>query len=466
MASNAEPVPAGVIDPPINADPPASERQLGVTMATALVVGNMIGAGIFLLPALLAPFGANAIYAWGITITGALFLAATFAILSAHVEGGPFVYVEEAFGKEIAFVVMWSYLISVWTALAILPIAAVSNLSHIAPLLGAPIVAPAASILLLWLMWMVNASGARSAGAMQVVTTVLKALPLIVILVIAAIYLGRGIPPADQSIVPASGGAIAAAAALCLFSMLGVECAAVSTDKVKDPRRTIPIASVLGPAITGAIYVGVTWAVFYLLPSAEAAKSPSPFADAAQPFLGPFAGSAIAAFAAISALGCLNGWTLCAGEIPLKLARDGALPAWFGKTTGPGTPVRAQVVACVVATLLVVSNYSRSLAGMFAFITLISVVSTLVLYVGCSAGALKLLASGRIKSGLLGACAALGLAFSLWAFWGAGLEPSLWGLALVATGIPVWFAVRRTRRSTATNPPAAAQEAAPEGSSA
>ena len=466
MASSAEPIPTGIIDPPINADPAASERQLGVTMATALVVGNMIGAGIFLLPALLAPFGANAIYAWGITIAGALFLAATFAILSAHVEGGPFVYVEEAFGSEVAFVVMWSYLISVWTALAILPIAAVSNLSHIAPVLGAPIVAPAASILLLWLMWLVNASGARAAGAVQVVTTVLKALPLVVILVIAAIYLGRGIPPADQTVVPASGSAIAGAAALCLFSMLGIECASISTDKVKDPHRTIPIASVLGPAITGAIYVGVTWAVFYLLPSAEAAKSPSPFADAAQPFLGSFAGSAIAAFAAISALGCLNGWTLCAGEIPLKLARDGALPAWFGKTTGPGTPVRAQVVACVVATLLVVSNYSRSLAGMFAFITLISVVSTLVLYVGCSAGALKLLAGGRIRSGRLAVCAALGLAFSLWAFWGAGLEPSLWGLALVATGIPVWFAVRRTRRFSATSPLAAAQEAAPEGSSA
>ncbi len=459
MASQA----AGVIDPPINVDPPSSERQLGVTMTTALIVGNMIGAGLFLLPALLAPFGANAIYAWGITIAGALFLAATFAILSAHVEGGPFAYVEEAFGPEVAFVVMWSYLISVWTAVAILPIAALSNLSHIAPALGAPIVAPAVSILLLWLMWIVNASGARAAGAMQVTTTILKALPLIVILVVAAIYLGRGIPPAGQSNVPLSGGAIAAAAALCLFSMLGVECAAVSTDKVKDPHRTIPVASVLGPAITGAIYIGVTWAVFYLLPSAQAAKSPSPFADAAQPFLGSLAGSAIAAFAAISALGCLNGWMLCAGEIPLKLARDGALPAWFGRTTGRGTPIRAQIVACVVATLLIVSNYSRSLSGLFAFITLISVVSTLVLYVGCSAGALKLLASGRLKSALLGVCAAIGLLFSCWAFWGAGLEPSLWGLGLVATGIPVWLAVRRTRRLTAssTNLPREAAPAAP-----
>jgi basic amino acid/polyamine antiporter, APA family len=450
-----------VIDPPVNVDPPPGERQLGLTMTTALIVGNMIGAGIFLLPALLAPFGSNATYAWLVTIGGALFLAATFAILSRHIEGGPFVYVEEAFGPEVAFVVMWSYLVSIWTADAILPIAAVSNFSHIAPILGAPIIAPATSILILWAMLLVNVRGARTAGVVQVATTLLKALPLIVILLVAAVYLGRGVPAATQSQVAISGGAIGSAAALALFSMLGIECATISSDKVKKPERTIPIASVLGPAIAGAIYLGVTWAVFYLLPASQAATSPSPFADATQPLVGPIAGSLIAFFAGISALGALNGWLLCSGEIPLKLARDGAFPAWFAKTSGPGTPVRAQVVGCVVATLLVVSNYTRTLAGLFAFITLISVVSTLVLYVGCSAGALKLLADRRLKGALLAVCAGVGLAFSLWAFWGAGAEPSLWGLALVATGFPVWLAVRRSRRIATANRSSLAAEANP-----
>lgn len=453
---------AAFIDPPINVDPPRQERQLGLTMATALVIGNMIGAGIFLLPALLAPYGPNALFAWGVTIPGALFIAATLAILAAHIEGGPFAYVEQAFGQEIAFVVMWSYLVSVWTAVAILPIAAVSNFSHIAPALGAPIVAPASAILVLWLMWLVNASGARTAGAVQVVTTLLKALPLIAILLVAAVYLGRGIPAAAQAPIGVSGGAIASAAALALFSMLGVESATVSADKVKDPRRTIPIASVLGSALTGAIYVGVTWAIFYLLPSKQAAASPSPFADAVQPLVGSAAGSAIALFAGISALGCLNGWILCVGEIPLKLARDGACPAWLGKTTGGGTPIRAQVSGCIVATLLIVSNYSRTLAGLYAFITLISVVSSLVLYVGCTAAALALLARGRLTTKLLGVCATLGLLFSLWAFWGAGLEPSLWGAALLATGIPVWLAVRRSHASAAnSSPPVEAAATAP-----
>jgi basic amino acid/polyamine antiporter, APA family len=464
MSVNAGSATAGVIDPPINLDPPASERQLGLTMATALVIGNMIGAGIFLVPAVLAPFGHNAIYGWVVAIGGALFIAATLGILSAKIEGGPFVYVEEAFGPEIAFVVMWSYLVSVWTAVAILPIAGVSNLSHIAPALGRPIVAPATAILLLWAMLLVNANGARSAGAVQVLTTVLKSIPLIAILVVAAIFLGRGVPVAPQAHVPIAIGSVAGAASLALFSMLGSESAVVSGDKVKNPRRTLPIASIVGAAITGAIYVCATTAVFYLLPSSQAANSASPFADATQPLIGSMAGSAIAFFAAISALGCLNGWILVCGEVPLKLARDGAFPAWFGKTTGRGTPVRAQIVGCIVASLLVVSNYSRTLAGIYAFITLIAVVSTLVLYAGCSAGALVLLARRRLNGALLGLCATVGLLFSLWSFWGAGLEPSLWGGALLLTGIPVWLAVRRSRRLAAaeySSQLAAANPAAP-----
>lgn len=447
-----------LIDPAINLDPPVSERQLGLTMTTALVIGNMIGAGIFLVPTVLAPFGTNAMYGWGVAIAGSLFVAATLAILASHIAGGPFVYVEEAFGPEISFAVMWSYLVSVWTANAILPIAAISNLSHIAPVLGRPLVAPASAIAILWIMFVVNANGARVAGFVQLITAVLKALPLVAVVLIAAIYFGRGIPAAPQANVPIGISPIAGAAALALFSMVGIESATVSADKVKNPRRTIPIASVLGAALTGAIYVGATAAVFYLLPASQAANSPSPFADAAQPVVGSIAGSAIALFAAVSALGCLNGWILVCGEIPLKLARDGAFPAWFGKTTGPGTPVRAQLLGCVVATLLVVSNYSRTLSGLYAFITLISVVSTLVLYTGCSAAALRFVSQRRFGGALLGLCAVIALLFSLWSYWGAGLEPTLWGGGLVATGFPVWLAVRRGHRNASARSSRAEEE--------
>jgi APA family basic amino acid/polyamine antiporter len=458
MSTNAE----AVIDPPINVDPPTSERQLGLPMATALVVGNVIGAGIFLLPAVLAPYGQNALPGWIVSVAGALFIAATLALLSRHIEGGPFVYVEEAFGTEISFVVMWSYLVSIWTANATLAIAAVSNFSHIIPALGGEIAAPLVGVAIVWALTLVNSRGARTAGAVQLVTSVLKALPLIVVVIIAAVVWGHGAAPAPEIPVPLSAGSIAAAASLALFSMVGVESAAVSADKVKNPRRTIPIASVLGAAATGLIFIAATWAVLYLLPGKATANSASPFADASLPFVGPAAGSAIALFAAISALGCLNGWVLCAGELPLKLARDGAFPAWFAKTAGSGTPVRAQVLAAVVATLMIVMSSSRSMAGIFALLTLISVVASLVLYTGCSAAALTLLARGKLRGALLGVCATVALVFSFWTYWGAGLEATLWGLALIASGVPLWFAVRRTPRvSPATSRPLEVAAAAP-----
>jgi APA family basic amino acid/polyamine antiporter len=304
---------------------------------------------------------------------------------------------------------------------------------------------------------LVNATGARTAGAVQVGTSFLKAMPLVAVVVVAGIYLGRGAHPAHAIAVPVSTGAIAGAASLALFSMLGTESAVISTDKVKNPRRTLPVASVLGGALTGLIYLGATWAVLYLLPGQEAASSPSPFADATQPFIGSIAGSAIAIFAAISALGCLNGWILCVGEVPLKLARDGALPAWFAKTSGRGTPVRAQMVGCVVGTLLIAMNYSRSLEAAFAFITLIAVVSTLVLYTGCTAGALWLLARGKLKGTALAICATIGFLFSLWSYWGAGEQATLWGAALVATGIPILIVMKRSksRPAKSTLPPEA-----------
>jgi APA family basic amino acid/polyamine antiporter len=453
MSSKVAKSPAPVIDPPINIDPPPSERQLGLVMAITLVVGNMIGAGIFLLPAVLAPFGHNAIYGWLVTIAGSMFLAATLALLAARIEGGPFVYVEQAFGAEISFLVMWSYLVSLWTANATLGIAAVSNFSHIVPALGAPVVAPAAAVAIVWVLTLVNATGARNAGLLQAVTTFLKALPLIAVVLVAAVYLGRGVAPAEEAALPISGGSIAAVAALAMFSMLGFESATVSCDKVKNPQRNIPIASVAGAAISGLIYIAATWAVLYLLPGTLAAASPSPFADAVEPLVGSVAGSAVALFAAISALGALNGWVLCSGEVPLKLARDNAFPAWFGKTTGRGTPVRAQVLAAIVATVLIGMNYSRSMTGIFALLTLISVMSTLVLYTGSTAGALVMLARRKLQGTVLGICAAVGLVFSLWTYWGAGLEATLWGVALLASGIPVWLLVRRSRGGS--SPPAA-----------
>lgn len=425
----------------------APDRQLGLPMTVALVVGNMIGSGIFLLPAALAPYGQNAFLGWLLTIAGVLCLAGVLTILSANIKGGPFAYVERTLGPAAGFLVMWAYLIGVWTGLPAIAIAGVSYLSHIAPALGRPGVAPLTAIAFQWAFIAVNARSTRSAGAVQLVSSILKVIPLIAVALVAAAALGGGGHGAVQSTQPFAGGAVAGAATLALFSMLGFESATMPADKIRDPNRTVPLATMSGVVLTGLIYIATYAAVLFLLSAERTAASPAPLADAIAPALGAFAGTAVALFAAISALGCVNGWVLVAGEIPLALARDGAFPAWFAKTTRFDTPLRAQIVAGIVATVLVFANYSKSMSGLFAFLALVTTVSSLFLYTAVSVASLVFLARKQIRSAILPLVAVSGLIFSLWAFWGAGKEPSLWGLALLATGIPIYFLMRRGRSS-------------------
>ena len=438
-------------------------RQLGFWMALALVMGNVIGAGIFLLPQALAPLGTNAIYGWLLTIGGALCIAWVLAQLARRFQGGPYAYVRRASGDLPAFLVMWAYWISIWTAVPTIAIAAVSYLSSIVPALGAPVVAPVAAVAAVWIFTFVNMRGARTAGWVQLATTALKVLPLIAVAIVAAVLLGGGDRSAAMAQVPVSTAAVATAAALSMFAMLGFESATLPTGKIRDPQRTVPLATIAGTAAVGLIYLAAFASILFLLPTEVIANSPAPFADAIVPALGAAAGTAVALFATISALGAVNGWVLLSGEVPLTLARDGVFPRWFTVTAGPGTPVRAQLLSSLLATLLIASNYSRTMAGLFTFMLLISTVANLFLYLACTLASLRLTMRGQMAGTALVLTAVAGIAFAIFAFWGAGGEATLWGFALLVTGFPVYFLMRRGRGST---PPEEAQPAGPQGSSA
>lgn len=435
-----------------------NSRQLGFWMALALVMGNVIGAGVFLLPQSLAPLGTNAIYGWVLTIAGALCIAWVLAQLARRIHGGPYAYVRKASGDLPAFLVMWAYWISIWTAVPAIAIAAVSYLSSIVPSLGRPIVAPAAAVAAVWIFTFINMRGARTAGWVQMVTTVLKVLPLVAVAIVAAVLLGGGDQPAAMDEVPVSTGAIATAAALSLFAMLGFESATLPAGKIRDPQRTVPLATISGTAAVGVIYLAAFSAILFLLPTEVIANSPAPFAEAIVPALGAAAGTGVAIFAAISALGAVNGWVLLSGEVPLTLARDNIFPRWFAVTTGHDTPIRGQMLSSLLATLLIASNYSRTMAGLFTFLLLITTVANLFLYLACTLASLRLTMRGQMAGTALVLTAIAGIAFAIFAFWGAGGEATLWGFALLATGLPVYFLMRSR---AASSPPAAAQPTAP-----
>ena len=436
------------------AEPPAGrapKRAFGFWICLALVVGNMIGSGVFLLPAALAPFGWNAIFGWMLTISGALCLAFVFASLARAFPsaGGPYAFAREAFGEAPAFAVAWSYWISVWTANATIAVAAVSYSAHFLPELAARPGLLAAGFV--WTFTLVNCLSLRGAGGVQIVTTILKLLPLVAAAVLAFLILGRDGGAALAPFEPAqiSLGAITATASLTLWAMVGFESATIPAGHVREPERTIPRATMAGTAIAGAVYLVACSAVALLLPAEQAARSNAPFADFIGLHWGAGPASLIALFATISALGALNGWVLIQGELPVALARDGLFPRWLAKSSAAGTPVRAHILSSLLVTLLLLANQSRSMGELFVFMALVSTLASLVAYLACSLAALRLRALGRMGGGAaLGAAAAAGLLFSIWAIYGAGPEPIAWGAALFLSGLPVYLAMKRNPRAS------------------
>lgn len=439
----------------------APRRKLGLTMCVALVVGNMIGSGVFLLPASLAPLGWNSVYGWLVTIAGSLCLVTVLARLARGRAGScaPFSYPAAAFGPGTGFLVAWSYWISCWVANATLAIAAVSNLSIVWPGLAAPGAPAAAAIGLLWLFTLVNCLGVRTAGEVQILTTILKLLPLGGAILVGGwlFATGSGTVAAHDS-VPISATGVGAAATFTLFAMLGFESAMAAGDRAEDAERTVPRATVIGALIAGLAYLLACSAVTLMLPAAQVQSSNAPFATFFSTLVDPALGPVVAAFVAIAALGALNGFVLLQAEMPLALVREGLLPRWVAKFNRNAIPYRIHIVSSGLATLVVLANYSRGLASLFQFMVLVTTSVSIILYLACALAGIKLALEGKFAAspGFL-AIAAAAFAYSAWAFYGAGIEPSLWSLAMTAAGIPVYFLMRlanRSSRAAAANPAA------------
>ncbi len=424
-------------------------RELGFWMCTALVVGNTIGMGIFLLPASLAPYGFNALIGWGITVTGMTVLARVFARLARVFPqaDGPYAYMRSTLGEWPAFLALWCYWISCWITNSALAVGIVGYLATAVPqLAGVPPLALA--LALLWLFVALNLFGVRTGGQVQVVTTVLKLVPMAVVILLGAWLLLSEPSTYAQNppTTPLSFGGMLAASTIALYAMLGVESATVPAGRVRDPGRTIPRATMTGTLLTAVIYVVVSAVAITLIPQQELAASEAPFADLLNRFLGLGSGRWLAVFVVVSGLGALNGWTLLASELTRTMASHGLLPRRLDAQNGRGAPMAGLLVTGVLATAMVLMNYSKSLVEGFTFLTLVVTAANLPLYLCCALALVVLWKRGEARASRdLMVLGILGSAYVVFALFGMGREPFLWGLALAAAGVPV-FAVLRARR--------------------
>jgi APA family basic amino acid/polyamine antiporter len=233
--------------------------------------------------------------------------------------------------------------------------------------------------------------------------------------------------------------------------MLGLESATIPADKVRDPARTIPLATMIGTLATAVVCAVACSIVILIVPAERLSASTAPFADAARAFWGERSAALVAIFATISGLGALNGWILLHGEMPYALARAGVFPAAFGRTTRRGTPAFALVVTSSLVTVLVAMNSHRAMVEVFTFMILLATSANLVTYLVCALALLVLMKRGRLASGrrhaALAAAGVLGAGYSLWAIAGAGLEANLWGVLLLAVGLVVRVVAPRSRPS-------------------
>jgi len=429
---------------------PPSARKLGLWMSIALVMGNMIGSGVFLLPASLAPYGLNSIVGWLLSAAGAIALAVVLSRLSRAFPdgGGPYAYTHAAFGPLPAFLVAWGYWINVWVGNAAIATGAVSYLVAFVPQIATdPHVSAGIVVVILWILTAVNCIGVRAAGWVQGVTTVLKLVPLLAIAAVG-LYAVNLDSLTINAAVPFSVSAVTASATLTLFALLGLESATIPDGKVDNPERTIPRATMIGTVLTSVIYVVSCSTVLILLPTAQLASSNAPFADVARMFWGGTGAALVAFAAAISGFGALNGWILLQGEVPYVMAKDGVFPKVFARTSRRNTPVFALVFGSALVTILVVLNAGDTSVRVFTFMVLLATSACLVMYLVCCLALLRLQWLGRLGGARRGTAglAAVGLfagLYSLWAIVGAGREASLWGLVLFALGGPVYWLMRR-----------------------
>ena len=256
-------------------------RVIGFWRGWSIAVGCAIGSGIFMMPTLLAPFGMLGLGGWLVAGGGSILVALTMAKLVKRIPktGGPYIYVNEGLGKFPGFIIAWTYWVACISAIAGISIAFVGYLGFFAPTISSsPIHALLASLILIWIIIILNIRSLENSSKFQLVSTLLKLLPLIFIIFLGAANFNIDNLPEFNPTDLHPFSLLATVTTLVMWSFIGIETATVPADNVINPQETIPrvlIASVLTILI---LYILVSVAIAAIVPANELIDSSAPFA--------------------------------------------------------------------------------------------------------------------------------------------------------------------------------------------
>ncbi|HEY0244023.1 MAG TPA: amino acid permease [Mucilaginibacter sp.] len=429
--------------------PASGKNKLGLWTSTSLVVGNMIGAGVFLMPAALAAYGSISLLGWVFSAIGAFLLARVFANLSKllpNATGGPYAYTHHSLGNFAGFLVAWGYYIAIACSNAAIAISFVSALSTFFPVLaGSSLTAIATALSAIWFLAWINTRGITASGKVQLLTTILKLVPLVLVAIGGVFFIRpENFMPFNNS-GTSTLSAITSVASFTFFAFVGIECATIPAGSVVNPEKTIPRATMLGLLIATLVYILGTISVMGIIPSKQLQHSVTPFADAAVIMWGAHARYWVSAGVAIAAFGSLNGWTLIQGQVPFAIAMDKLFPKIFTKKNKAGVPFVGIVVSGIMVSIFIGMNYTKGLVEQFRFLLALSLLSVLIPYLFSTAAYIitriekvSLQATGWVGAVIL---FILSFSYTLWAIAGTGKEAIYLGFLLLMAGIPFYVLI-------------------------
>jgi APA family basic amino acid/polyamine antiporter len=407
-------------------------RMLGPWMTLALVISGVVGDGIYYLPNELAPLCGSVPIGWLISAVGVMSMAYCASRIISPDGGGIQAYVENELGPGAGFMVTWMTWCSSCVGNPAVALAAAAGLATIVPGLGNHLVLLASAFFIV--LTLVNLRGIKAVGELAIVTVLIKILPLIAVVVIAAILGGSGAPLQPIDVPPPSFGNIATASALCLFALTGFEFSLSPVGKILNPERNLARALVFGLAGIAVTYLLVTVSLSLIMPNSAIARSIAPFPQAIGSYWGGLAGILAAAAMVVSAFGTLNASILACGEMLYSMALRNDMPRYFSRTNRFNAPHAALIASVGLGFILLGLNEAKGTTQLFTFITLLATDAVLYLY---SAAAIAAAIKDKRPSTTI-ACV-IGLAFVLFAFYGSGLEAFLLSVGLFAAGGVLFF---------------------------
>ncbi|ERK17239.1 Arginine/agmatine antiporter [Pantoea sp. AS-PWVM4] len=424
-------------------------KKVGLVPVTLMVAGNIMGSGVFLLPASLANTGGIAIYGWLVTIIGALSLSIVYAKMSSldPSPGGSYAYARRAFGPFLGYQTNLLYWLACWIGNIAMVVIGVGYLSYFIPALKNPLVLTFTCIAVLWLFVILNIVGPRMITKVQAIATVLALFPILAVAIFGWFWFsGATYMSAWNVSGQGTFGAIQSTLSVTLWSFIGVESASVAAAVVENPKRNVPIATLGGVLIAAVCYVLSTTAIMGMIPNADLRVSDSPFGDAARMALGNTAGALVTFCAAAGCLGSLGGWTLLASQTAQAAANDGLFPPIFRKTNKQGVPVAGLVILGILMTIFQLTTISPNATAQFALVSSVSVIFTLVPYLYTCA-ALLLVGHGHLgnQRPAYAGITLLAFLYCIWAVVGSGAQEVMWSFVALMV-ITAMYTINYNRR--------------------